>query len=167
MKACVTHQKFLISVCHNNIHPVKLDCPTMIANFEKEGRKYVVLPEEQYKELVENQIIESGEESMTLQQIEALTGKPERFSSWVDGFLLAESLQETLAGVLGTYAVLGMKEGQATSPDPERLRQLEERGLYFAAKRDEYAFYNLKEKQNLLIELYQEQARLRGLRSGS
>ena len=124
-----------------------------VRTLELEGKRYVVLPEHTYLEMVENQIVVSSDETLTQAEIETRLGKPVDYTAWLDAYLMAESLQEKFASVIADFMHLEMKEESSRHPDSSKLERYKQKQNHFLDKKSEQYQLSLKEKQLLLIEL--------------
>lgn len=90
--------------------------------------------------------------SMNLEQIESqLTeiGVPFIEISWTDEFLIRENLQNYFAEVIAKFSHIKRKKGTES-------QSLKDRKLKWAKLREKYAFFDLAERQQLVINLMKE-----------
>lgn len=90
--------------------------------------------------------------SMDLEQIEsqlAEIGVPFIEISWTDEFLIRENLQNYFAEVIAKFSHIKRKQGTES-------QSLKDRKLKWVELREKYAFFDLAERQQLVINLMKE-----------
>ena len=92
------------------------------------------------------------EESLEFSYIESQLsemGIPFSPISWTDRFLIAEDLQNYFAKVIAKFSHIKRKNG-------EEIQSLKDRKLIWIELREKYAFFDLAQKQQLIINLVEE-----------
>ena len=92
------------------------------------------------------------EESLELSYIESQLsemGIPFSPISWTDRFLIAEDLQNYFAKVIAKFSHIKRKNG-------EEIQSLKDRKLIWIELREKYAFFDLAQKQQLILNLMEE-----------
>jgi hypothetical protein len=102
--------------------------------------------------LIHHEIEIDNKKSMDSWQIEsqlAEIGVPYIEVSWTDEFLIRENLQNYFAEVIAKFSHIKRKTGTES-------QSLKDRKLKWAELREKYAFFDLAERQQLVINLMKE-----------
>ena len=102
--------------------------------------------------LIATEVTTTQKKSLETWQIEsqlAEIGVPYIEISWTDEFLMAENLQNYFAEVIAKFSHIKRKQGTES-------QSLKDRKLKWAELREKYAFFDLDERQQLVINLMKE-----------